>query len=438
MNPPKTYEQLVAENDLLRIQLEEAMETILAIRTGQIDALVVEGSQGHELYTLKTADQTYRVFIETMHEGAVTLDRQGLILYSNSTFAAMVGQPLSSVIGIPFINCIAPDYLSMYNDFFEQSWQNSTKQEMSLKQGDSDSELICFVSATPLVLDEGPCLSLILTDLTLQKQMQAQLKISNQQLVNLNATLVLANQSLNRLNLNLKQFTYIASHDLQEPLRKVQQFGDLLKEHYSSQLGDGVNYLDRMQLAASRMSTLIKDLLSYSRISTKPEALQPVSLNEVVNLALTDLELRIQETNARIEVGSLPMVVGDASQLGQLFMNLLSNALKFRQPDDAAVPPLIRLEASRIATTDLPASITPTGVAQAYYRIDVLDNGIGFDEKYLDRIFQVFQRLHGRNEFSGTGIGLAICEKVVTNHGGAITASSQVGQGSVFSVYLPA
>ncbi|WP_420150478.1 sensor histidine kinase [Spirosoma sp.] len=436
MDRPKTYDQLVAENELLRIQLEEAMETILAIRTGQIDALVVEGSDGHELYTLKTADQTYRVFIETMHEGAVTLDKRGLILYSNSTFASIVGQPLSNVIGVPFANYVSPEYRLRYDGFFQESWQNPSKEEMSLRHG--ESELICLVSATPLMLDEGPCLSLILTDLTPQKQMQIDLQSSNEQLIDLNATLVLTNQSLNRSNENLKQFAYIASHDLQEPLRKVQQFGDLLQDQYSGQLGEGINYLNRMQSAASRMSTLIRDLLSYSRISTQPEALKPVSLTDVIDLTLTDLELLIQETTARIEVGPLPTVMGDASQLGQLFLNLLSNALKFRKPDQSEGPPLIRIQTRRVAAADLPLSVNPIRLTQAYHCIDVSDNGVGFDEKYLDRIFQVFQRLHGRNQFSGTGIGLAICEKVVANHGGAITASSQIGTGSTFSVYLPA
>lgn len=433
MNPQKTYEQLAAENDLLRMQLEEAMDTIHAIRTGQIDALVVEGSQGHELYTLKTADHTYRVFIEAMQEGAVTLDKQGLILYSNSTFASMVGQSLSSVMGIPFKSCIAPASQAAYEAFFQQSWQEPLKVEMSLRQG--EKELICSLSATSLLLDEGPCLSLILTDLTPQKQMQAELKVSNEQLAKLNEALTLTNQSLNRSNDNLKQFAYIASHDLQEPLRKVQQFGDLLANRYSSQLGDGITYLERMQSAASRMSTLIRDLLSYSRISVQPETLKHIPLAEVIRLVLTDLELRIKETNAHIDIGPLPTVIGDISQLGHLFQNLISNALKFHKP---GVAPLIHIRARRISADELPATVKSSRQASLYEQIEVADNGIGFDEKYLDRIFQVFQRLHGKNEFSGTGIGLAICEKIVTNHGGVITASSQPGQGATFYIYLPA
>ncbi|GAB4044326.1 hypothetical protein GCM10028810_10190 [Spirosoma litoris] len=149
---------------------------------------------------------------------------------------------------------------------------------------------------------------------------------------------------------------------------------------------------------------------------------------------LNTLDWTIQQTGAQIQVGSLPTLPGDASQLGQLFQNLLSNALKFGKP---GVAPRIQIWSSRVLFGDLPKGFTPPRAVSGYYRIDVVDNGIGFEEKYLDRIFQVFQRLHGKNEFAGTGIGLAICEKVATNHGGAITAQSQVGQGATFSVYLP-
>jgi PAS domain S-box-containing protein len=261
-----------------------------------------------------------------------------------------------------------------------------------------------------------------------------ELTTNNEEYVAINEELEEANDLLVRSNDNLQKFAYVASHDLQEPLRKIQQFGDLLRNQYGPHLGNGVDYLERIQSAASRMSTLIKDLLSFSRIATQRDESEPVALNKIVNGTLTTLELVIAETDARIEVEPLPTIAGDASQLGQLFQNLLANALKFRQ---AGTTPLIQIRANNVLAADLPISVKPARSARRYHRIDVIDNGIGFDEKYLDRIFQVFQRLHGRAEFSGTGIGLAICEKVATNHGGAITASSQPGEGATFSVYLP-
>jgi len=149
---------------------------------------------------------------------------------------------------------------------------------------------------------------------------------------------------------------------------------------------------------------------------------------------LTDLELTIEETGAQVEIGPLPTVAGDRSQLGQLFQNLLSNALKFRKP---GVTPVIRVGSRQVPAAQLPPAVIPTRRATAYHCIEVSDNGIGFDDKYIDRIFQVFQRLHGKSQYAGTGIGLAICQKVVANHGGAITAISQFGHGAAFIIYLP-
>ncbi|QJD80164.1 PAS domain-containing sensor histidine kinase [Spirosoma rhododendri] len=263
-----------------------------------------------------------------------------------------------------------------------------------------------------------------------------ELAASNEEYASINEELEEANNLLTRSNENLQTFAYIASHDLQEPLRKIQQFGDLLKTRLAGQVDkDELTYLERMQVAASRMSILIKDLLDFSRISTQRSIDELVALQTVTDAALTVLDWTITETEAQVAVDALPTVRGDAVQLGQLFQNLISNALKFRQP---GVPPAIRISSHIIRAEQLPASIKPARRMAFYCRIDVADNGIGFEEKYLDRIFQVFQRLHGKDQYAGTGVGLAICEKVVANHGGAITAISQPGLGATFMIYLPA
>lgn len=256
----------------------------------------------------------------------------------------------------------------------------------------------------------------------------------NEALAALNEELAEANQLLMRSNENLQTFAYVASHDLQEPLRKIQQFGDLLKTQYGDSTGDALVYIERMQTAAGRMSTLIKDLLDFSRLATQRVPTRWVSLQEVVGEVLSTLELPLQETGAQVSLEPLPTVMGDASQLNQLVQNLLANALKFRRP---GVSPRIAVKARRVSADHLPQGLTLNRNASGYHRIDIVDNGIGFEEKYVDRIFQVFQRLHGKNQYAGTGIGLAICEKVVTNHGGAITATSQPGQGATFTIYLP-
>ena len=282
------------------------------------------------------------------------------------------------------------------------------------------------------------------TTLALEQQVQErteELEATNEELAAINEEYMATNEELTqsndlltRSNDNLQRFAYVASHDLQEPLRKIQSFGDLLTRRFAGDLGEGAEYLQRMQSAAKRMSVLIDDLLSFSRVSSSKDDTVPVSLNSVVKAVLTDLELTIQETNAVVRVDRLPTVLGDPLQLGQLFQNLLSNALKFRRP---GISPVINIRSEAMDSIDLPFSVKPTKASQVYYRIDVQDNGIGFDDKYTDRIFQIFQRLHGKNEFAGTGIGLAICEKVAANHGGAISATSEQGTGSTFSLYLP-
>ncbi|GAB3956411.1 hypothetical protein GCM10028805_46180 [Spirosoma harenae] len=294
-------------------------------------------------------------------------------------------------------------------------------------------------------------------DVTIQQELQLALKnevqIRTEELAAINEELTATNDALAatnaeltestallvRSNENLQKFAYVASHDLQEPLRKIQQFGDLLQSLYADSTGDQLDYLQRMQSAASRMSMLIKDLLNFSRISTRRDESKVLALDDVIRSVLTDLDLVIAETGAQIQVDPMPQIKGDPSQMGQLFQNLLSNALKFSRVNAARVPaiPQIAIRYGLVEAVDLPYTVKPGRLAAQYHRIDVADNGIGFDERYLDRIFQVFQRLHGKSEFAGTGVGLAISEKVVTNHGGAITATSQPGKGATFHVYLP-
>lgn len=244
-----------------------------------------------------------------------------------------------------------------------------------------------------------------------------------------------ANQDLIRSNENLQQFAYIASHDLQEPLRKIQSFSSMLQNKYGTTLGvEGHDYLGRMNAAGIRMSTLIKDLLAYSQVATRQQSYGLVELNGIITEALAALEYQIEERQAQVAVAALPVIKGDKSQLRQLFQNLLSNAMKFTPNGQK---PSVTVTQVLCKRADLPAEIHANSQANQFCKISITDRGVGFDIRYLDRIFQVFQRLHGKDEFPGTGVGLAICQRVVENHGGGITASSMAGQGSTFSVYLP-
>jgi two-component system sensor kinase FixL len=216
---------------------------------------------------------------------------------------------------------------------------------------------------------------------------------------------------------------------LQEPLRKIQAFGDRLKSKEGEKLSDqGKDYLDRMLNAAFRMQNLINDLLAFSRITTKAQPFSKVDLNRIVREVLLDLEVATEQAGARIEVEKLPHIEGEPVQLRQLFQNLIANAIKFRKSDEA---PLIRVYARHVQRK---AHLTATP-GDEVVEIHVEDNGIGFDEKYLDRIFNVFQRLEGQ-KYTGSGIGLAICRKIAVRHGGEITARSKPGKGAEFIVTL--
>lgn len=239
-------------------------------------------------------------------------------------------------------------------------------------------------------------------------------------------------QELTRANEELQQFASIASHDLQEPLRKIQAFGNRLKAMYGDVLNEqGQDYLERMQNAAQRMQTLIDDLLTLSRIATRAQPFVPVNLTQIAQEVLSDLEILIQQTNGHVIMCELPTIDADAIQMRQLLQNLIGNALKFHQQDK---PPIVKIYSKEIEDWQ---SQENEQLLNAKCEIIIEDNGIGFNEKYLDRIFNVFQRLHNRSEYKGTGMGLAICRRITERHGGSITATSKPLQGAKFIVTLP-
>ena len=245
------------------------------------------------------------------------------------------------------------------------------------------------------------------------------------------AALNASTEALMRSNRELEQFASVASHDLQEPLRKIQAFGDRLQDRFGDQLSEqGKDYLDRILSSASRMRRLIDDLLSFSRVATKAQPFVLTDLGALVTEVVSDLDGRLQETEGRVELGELPAVEADPMQMQQLFQNLIANGLKFHIP---GVPPIVRVKGHVTTHSVNREGSDPVRMVE----ITVQDNGIGFEEVYLDRIFNVFQRLHGRNEYEGTGMGLAISRKIVERHGGTITAKSHLGEGATFVVNLP-
>ena len=228
-------------------------------------------------------------------------------------------------------------------------------------------------------------------------------------------------------NRELQDFAYVASHDLQEPLRKIEAFGDRLKAKYAETLPEaGQTYVDRMGDAAARMRLLISDLLSYSQVTTKAKPYVRVDLNKVIEGVISDLQIRIEELSGEVRYADLPEIDADATQMRQLFQNLIQNALKFHKPD---TPPVVEVKAEILDE--------PEDIEGPKCQITVSDNGIGFDNRYKDQIFAIFQRLHGRAEYEGTGIGLATCRKIVDRHSGSIDAFGEPDVGAKFIVNLP-
>ena len=241
------------------------------------------------------------------------------------------------------------------------------------------------------------------------------------------------NSDLKRSNEELEQFAYVASHDLQEPLRKIRAFGDLLATEFITKEADALDYIQRMQNASSRMQVLIQDILSFSRVSQNSSKQEPLDLNSLVNEVVDDLENQIVRENAEVIIENLPTINGDRAQIKRLFQNLISNAIKFHQPGR---PPRVTVTATKLSSAKMHLSFQNADPKTSYCRFEVADNGIGFDAQYTEKIFNIFQRLHGRADYEGTGIGLAICKKIVTNHWGYITAESSK-DGSTFIVILP-
>ncbi|MBT3922557.1 MAG: GAF domain-containing protein [Nitrospina sp.] len=227
-------------------------------------------------------------------------------------------------------------------------------------------------------------------------------------------------EELKRSNNDLQDFAYIASHDLQEPLRKISIFSDRLNEARDQLSDRHLDYLSRMGSAAERMQALIDDLLQLSQITAKGRPFQKVDLAEISRIVIDDLETRLTETQGKVLLGDLPLLEADPFQMQQLLQNLIENALKYHQ---SGIPPIVQLN----------SHTSPNG----YWEISIQDNGIGLDEKFSERIFVPLERLHGRSAYEGTGIGLAICKKIVFRHGGSISVKSQVGEGSTFTVTLP-
>jgi PAS domain S-box-containing protein len=372
---------------------------------------------------LQESEARNRAIVNTAQDAVITFDEKGFLKSFNPAAERMFGYAAQELIG-KIYTVLLPEANRERVEHRLERYIETGRGLITAGQEDAgqrqDGSIFPFeYSVGETQLAGGRHFTAIIRDISRRKRVEQSLREASAKLLHSNR--------------DLDHFATVASHDLQEPLRKLQTFGERLQAICGAVLGEqGRDYLGRMIDAAGRMRTLIQDLLELARVSAKAAPLAAVDLGRVAREVVADLELQITQSSERIEIGRLPTIEADALQMRQLLQNLIGNALKYRRPDE---PPVVKLSSCYYSAAEEPTATEPS--ADSICQITVEDNGIGFDEKYLDRIFNPFQRLHGRGQYEGSGIGLAICRRIVERHGGTITARSAPGQGSTFIVRLP-
>lgn len=408
----KSTASLDKEIEDLRYRLQVAEDTIEAIRTGAVDALAVQENGETRIFTLEGADQTYRILVERMSEGAITLNRQGLILYSNSQFAKLVNLPLTEVIGSSFTMFLPPDYQSQFQDNFTRGWNQPSKGEFILKPVKADALHVRLSLNT--IEDKGDAvMGMIITNLSERKELQ--------KLAEAKKYLNEQNEELNRINQDLDTFVYVASHDLKAPVLNIEGLVTALTETLgeAAKMGDVRNIINLIGSSIVRFKNTISDLTEVSKvqkeISTRPEKILLRSFIDDVKDELREM-IVLTEAEITVQVADDLDLCFSRKNFHSIVYNLLSNALKYRSPDRR---PEIHLNIEPLEDCVL---------------LSVKDNGLGIDAKNISKIFLMFERLHGHVE--GSGIGLYIVKRIMENSAGKIEVESEVGRGSTFKLFF--
>lgn len=407
-----------AQDHLLRHQLEpHNLRRAIGYAITRVREKLQRERHAAELgeYTaqIEAQEARLRTIIEVAPHGMLIVDSAGRIRLVNRAIERLFGHARTELIGETVDMLLAPHlragHAAMMQRFFANPQERAMGGGREFSGSHKDGRAIALeIGLSPIHADGELRTLATIVDVTARKR---------------------ARERLERSNRDLADFAKVASHDMQEPLRKVTAFSSRLLEELQGTLSDKAQfYLDRITDAVDRMGDMIRDLLAYSRLDSRERVLARVDLATTFAQVRSDLEYTIQQAGASVEIGEMPTIEADGAQLRQLFLNLLSNALKFTRPN---VAPIVR-----VTCTEVENQMGATPPLRTY-RISVADNGIGFDERHLERIFTIFKRLHGRGTYEGTGIGLAICRRIVERHGGRITASSQPGEGATFIITIP-
>jgi PAS domain S-box-containing protein len=419
----KSKDELLSKIEELENRLAESEQLIEAIKAGEVDAFALNADNTAQVYTLQSGDYAYRVLIEKFGEGALNLTEDGLIVYTNTYFFELIKLSYEKVVGSFFTDFVDAESKEEFTRLFQHALKGNSKGEINLSvNGEIIPVYISLTSLQPKLDTVG----VIITDFT-EKKKNEELILKYQQ------DLESKNLELLQSNTELASFTYIASHDLQEPLRKIQTFSSrILETEYENFSANAKNYFQRITNASRRMQNLITALLNYSRANTAEIVLVPTDLCDIVKEVKNNLSELIEEDNITIETSELPVLNVIPIQFNQLFSNIILNAIKYKRDD---VNTLIKISAEIVTADKIKTQMPFTH--DKYWTIKISDNGIGFEQEFANKIFELFQRLHGRSEYEGTGIGLAICKKIVQNHHGFIEAIGEPGIGSTFNIYLP-
>jgi PAS domain S-box-containing protein len=393
-DPTDTAESLRAELDTLRREVQE-----------------LRANEQRLLDSEHVGEERFHRLVKKAPLGLVFVREDGRITSTNDRFFRIVGYTLKEIPDLDTWLSLAypnPTYRSWVQETWAEAIRRATKDGTDIDPMEYDVTCrdgqVRIIEIGGIVLPDGFLATFI--DYTQRREAERELRAANARLA--------------RSNRDLEQFAYVASHDLQEPLRMVASYTQLLSEAYSGQLDEQADkFISFAVEGATRMHSLLNDLLEFSRVDSDAAAFVPTSCGDLVAQVLHDLEGRITEAGATVRVGELPTVLADSTQLGQVFQNLLSNALKFHG-DEAT---LVEVSAHRDGT---------------WWEFDISDNGIGIDPRFHDRIFTIFQRLHPRDVYPGTGIGLSIVKKIIERHGGMIRIDSTLGRGARFTFSLPA